>query len=142
MAADLLFKAVDATHPDPAVDARDCTKQWDLVEVGWEGKYDASAQTTVAPTDGGKFAVVRLGDKDPQQVLNFLAARWGATDTGPDLEGGVFVRRRPVRLDGELVPAAVRQQLNQTGRYVTTWAAVRQYVRNKRLNVTAAGEPM
>jgi len=134
--AELLIKAIDATHSDPTKDARGCYKRGDIVDIrpngfGW-GRLEA-----LPPADGGKFVIVRINDVSPAQVRNFVRTRWQTEADGND-----ETRRRRIRIDADLLPANVRNTLHTTGRYTTTWAAIRQFVRNKQTNETATNEPI
>lgn len=131
---ELLVKAVDATHPDPVKDQRGCYKQGDVVLVRDNG-FEWGALEVIPPADGGKFAIIAITDVTAQQVRNWVRNHWDTDIDGIDLDQ----RRRRVRIDVDLLPAGVRQTLNQTGRYSTTWATARNFVRNKLTNSTATG---
>jgi hypothetical protein len=145
--AELLVKAVSATHTDPTKDARGCYKQGDVVRVVENG-HEWGALELRPPAAGGKFVVIKITDVTRQQVINWVRNHWGCevegvdwvTEPTPD-PSGINARRR-VRIDVDLVPNNVRNQLNQNGVYTTTWTAIRQYVRNKRTSQTGAGVPI
>lgn len=134
--AELLVKAVNATHSDPNKDLRGCYKRGDIVLVRENGHVWGSLELK-PPADGGKFVVIKITDVTRAQVINWVLNHWAT-----DLEGSDGIRRRRVKIDVDLVPPAVLQELNQTGQYTTTWVAIRQYVRNKETNATADGEPI
>lgn len=61
--AELLIKAVDATHPDPVKDLRGCYKKGDVVVIkpdGWSwGKEELKKE---------KFYILRIPDKKPEEL--------------------------------------------------------------------------
>jgi hypothetical protein len=138
--AELLIKAVDATHGDPEKDAKGCYKRGDVVGVapnGWEwGSLELKA-----PAAGGKFVVVKITDVTRQQVVNWVRNHWDTEIDGTD-GGVVTVRRRRVHINWTALPNPVRNALNSTGQYTTTWAAIREYVRNKQTAETAQNSPI
>ena len=136
--AELLVKAVSATHPDQTKDAQGCYKLGDVVGVAPNG-WAWGALELKAPATGGKFVVIKITDVTRQQVINWVRNNWGTEIDGVDFVNG---RRRRVRIDIDLVPNNVRNTLNNTGQYTTTWTAIRQYVRNKITNGTATGSPI
>lgn len=135
--AELLVKAVDATHPDPTTDARYCYKQGDVVGVAPDG-WHWGALELLPPAQGGRFVIIKITDVTRQQVINWVSNHWQCDIQGLDINA----RRRRVRIDIDLIPASVKQTLNQTGQYSTTWAAIRAYVRNKQTQATAANQPI
>lgn len=139
--AELLVKAVDAVHSNPTKDARGCYKRGDIVGVAPNG-WQWGAKELKPPADGGKFVVIKITDVSRAQIINWVRNHWDCEIDGLDFVDGNAVRRRRVRIDVDLVPVSVRQTLNQTGQFTTTWAAIRQYVRNKRTNQTGTGEPI
>lgn len=136
--AELLIKAIDATHSDPGKDFRGCYKRGDIVQVRPDG-FAWGRLELLPPADGGKFVVLKITGVTPAQVRNAIRNRWGIDPDSEDEDQAIGpVRRRRIRIDADLLPANVRQTLNQTGQYTTTWAAIRQYVRNKQNNETGA----
>lgn len=138
--AELLIKAVNATHSDPLKDARGCYKRGDVVGVAPNG-WNWGAKELHPPADGGKFVVLKITDVTRQQVINWVRNNWGTEIDGIDFDadGETPLRRRRVRIDVDLVPNNVRNAMNNTGQYTTTWAAIRQYFRNKQTDQTATG---
>lgn len=134
--AELLIKAVDATHADADKDRRGCYKRGDIVLIKPDG-HEWGRKELLAPADGGKFVVVKIPGVSPSQVRNAIRRLWSID---PDASGED--RRRRIRIDVHLLPANVRQTLNTTGQFTTTWNAVRQFVRNKLTDQTAANEPI
>jgi hypothetical protein len=138
--AEILVKAVDATHPDPVKDAHGCYKRGDIVEIGPNGHYGNYTETARPPVDGGLFCRVQISNVTVEQVEQFVRNRLGPDaylampDTeGTDENGQPIIRfRRRIHINPDWLPASVRNQLRNTGLYVTTWAAVRSYVRDKR----------
>jgi hypothetical protein len=135
--AEILVKAVDAIHPDPVKDLRGCYKRGDVIGVAPNG-WAWGALEQLAPVNGGQFVIVKITDVTRTQVLNWVRNNWQCEIDGVDSN----VRRRRVRIDTQLLPASVRNALNNTGQYSTTWAAIRQYLRNKLTDATATGSPI
>lgn len=136
--AELLVKAVNATHSDSVKDARGCYKQGDVVGVAPDG-WPWGALELKAPANGGKFVVIKITDVTRAQVINWVKNHWNWIITVFDSEAG---KRCRVRIDIDLVPAGVRNTLNTTGQFSTTWSAIRQYIRNKSTDETANGSPI
>ncbi len=139
--AELLVKAVSATHPDATKDARGCYKAGDVVGVAPNG-WAWGAKELLPPAQGGKFVIIKITDVTRQQVINWVRNHWDCEIDGLDFVAGTAVRRRRVRIDIDLVPNNVKNTLNNNGFFTTTWAAIRQYVRNKTNSETASGSPI
>jgi len=138
--AELLVKAVNATHLDSDKNIKSCYKQGDIIGVAPNG-YEWGALELKAPADGGKFVVIKIIDVTRQQVINWVKNHWDWILDGNDLDDDMvtLVRRRRIRIDVDLLPAGVLSTLNNTGEYSNTWANIRQYIRNKKNNETASG---
>lgn len=129
--AELLIKAVNATHADAGKDQRGSYKRGDIVDVRPDG-YEWGRLELLPPAQGGVFVIVAIADVTVDQVRNFVQNRWGCQPDGPHVDANKqTLRRRKVQIDISSVPAGVRNTLNQTGRYQTTWSAIRQFVKNK-----------
>lgn len=141
--AELLFKAVDAIHGDPVKDARGCYKRGDLVLVRDDG-WGWGSDETKPPASGGKFVVIKIAGVSAAQVAAYVQRKWSMQPDGPQYEADGVTRkvRRRLSIPLAALPAGVRSQLNQTGTYSTTWAAIRQYLTDKQTNTTATGDPI
>lgn len=136
--AEFLIKAIDATHSDSIKDQRGCYKRGDIVDLRPDG-WTWGGLELLAPANGGKFVVLKVTDVTVEQVKQFAInklgalAHWLMSETsGVDAEGApIIVRRRRLRFDVDLVPAGVRNTLNKTGQYSTTWTAIKGYLRDK-----------
>lgn len=117
--AEILFRAVD--------NASGHVMAWKrgMPVVVFENGHVWGAREVIAPADGGKFFRIRISDVTKAQVENFIRNRWGF-DTCDEDQG---VRRRHIDLRVSDLPAQVRQQLNQTGFFETTWPQVRNFLR-------------
>lgn len=143
---ELLFKAVDASHADPLVDAG-CYKRGDFV-IAFDNGHTWGTEELLPPAQGGKFARIVISDVTVDQFKNFVRNKWLiAADDGEtedvNTEGRIaqrFVRRRRLHIRVADLPANVRNQLNNNGVFTTTWAAVREYVREKVSGTTAQGD--
>lgn len=140
--AELLIKAVNATHSDPTKDAAGCYKRGDLVGVAPDGWQWGSLELK-APASGGKFVVIKLTDVTRAQVLTWIRNHWNCDADAPRLDAnGITITRRRVSIDVDLMPNNVRNTLNTTGVFSTTWAAARQYLHDKLTNETATNSPI
>lgn len=131
--AELLIKAVDATHTDPTKDVLGCYKRGDVVLVRPNG-WTWGTKEVLPPADGGKFVRVVISDVTPEQVRNWIRNNWQT-----ELESDDGTRRRRVHINWAALPNNVRNALNNNGVYTNTWANIRQYVRNKLTAQTATG---
>jgi len=110
--AELLIKAVDFIHPDPAKDAF-AWKRGDVVLAVDDG-HTWGSKESLPPDQGGKFVIIKV--PQPIQALEamgiFDAPRDGpiadplATETG----------RRTHKMDLDSLPAADRAELATQGR--------------------------
>jgi hypothetical protein len=135
--AELLVKAVNATHSDPTKDARGCYKRGDVIGVAPDG-WSWGTLEKLPPAQGGKFVVVKITDVTRAQVINWVRNNWGFNTDNP-APNLISIARRRLQLAVDLMPNNVRNTLNTTGTFSTTWAAVRQYVTNKLTQATATG---
>lgn len=131
--AELLIKAIDAVHSDPVKDQRGCYKLGDPVCIRSDG-FQWGALEALPPAQGGKFVIIKLPGVTIAQIKVFVTTRWPAI---VDLVSSEPDRRRRIRIDTDLLPANVRNQLRNTGSYSTTWANLRGFVRDKVSNTTA-----
>lgn len=139
--AELLIKAVDAFHPDPEKDQRGSYKQGDIVLVMEDG-HEWGAKEILPPQQGGKFVRVQITGVTVAQVMNWCQNNWGMLLDASERIGGVDVTRRAIRIDVSLLPNNVRNTLNRDGFYANTWSNIRDYVRNKITDSTAAGSDL
>lgn len=109
--AELLVKAVDATHPDPAKDARGCYKRGDVVCVQPDGHEWGRLEGLP------RFVVVKV----PGVSVDQAEAHLERSET----------RRRAVGIAWADLPAGVRQQLQTTGTVTVTPAQIRNFVKRK-----------
>lgn len=147
-----LIKATDATHPDPDTDARSCYKRGDIVDVYEDSRHDGDLVTNPIASP---FVLVRIAGVTVAQAKSYLVPQQNApatcafcAGTGvhpapphgqsipcPACDGRgtviVTVRRRLHHVDWDALPTAVKNALRDNRYYETTWAAVRQFVKNK-----------
>ncbi len=140
--AELLVKAVNATHANPQKNAVGCYKRGDIV-LAMEDGHRWGTKELLAPAKGGVFVIIKIPGVTVDQLQRFVRERWDwMIDAEDEDEALGFVRRRRFRIDADLLPAGVRSTLNTTGQYTTTWAQIRQFLRNKRNNETAEGREL
>lgn len=136
--AELLIKAVNATHSDPAKDARGCYKRGDIVDVRPDG-FSWGALEILPPASGGKFVRVQITGATVAQVRNWCINNWGMDITSSETSATEVLRRRFAQVTVDSMPNNVRNQLNNSGFYSNTWANIRSFIRNKITNATASG---
>ncbi len=127
--AELLIKAIDATHADPDIDRRGCYKTGDVVVVREDGhEWGALERPPI-------FRVLRLPGV-PAADVEDLAAEQIEDDNGV-VQSDTF-RRRAWRLDMERLPAAARAALERDGQTGVARGIARAALRRKRDNVQHA----
>lgn len=120
--AEFLIKAVSVTHSDPDKDTRGCYKRGDIVDIRPNGF--AWGKEEGLP----KFVVVQVSDVSVAAAKKYMDPE---RDTN-----GFMTRRRIYRVLVDSVPNAVKIALRDTGRYETTWDAIKAYVHNKITDTT------
>lgn len=125
--AQLLIMAVSNTHADPAKDLRGCYKRGMVVEVFEDDKVLTRPMS--AP-----FVVVKITGVTRAQAEKYLQHETDGVDENGE---PVITRRRMFHLAWDDMPNAVKRALRDNRYYETTWAQIRNYVRNIR---TGAGE--
>ncbi len=120
MAIFMLFDH-DNTHPDPFKDEAGCYKRGDIVAV-----YEDDEPVIIPPAP--PFVFLRLTGLSKAQADRFTESE---VDTTDPLDTFV-VRRRRYGIPWNLVPNQVKNALQNQRYYSTSWAAARQYIRNKR----------
>jgi hypothetical protein len=123
--AEILIKAVDATHADPEKDRRGCYRRGMPVVVMPDGHAWGAEERLP------RFVVLKLPGISPERVQQF---------TEHQMEGEVVYRRRLWKFFVDEIPLAARNKIASQG-YLTigtggdfTWAQARNYVRNLRDN--------
>jgi hypothetical protein len=100
----------------------------DPVALKEDGFTGWGTEELLPPKDGGKFVRVKIAGVSVAQAEKYLSRH-------EDVNGVVLTYRKwHVLVDS--LPLEVRQQLNQTGEYQTTWSAVRNFIHDKVNNVT------
>jgi hypothetical protein len=132
--AELLLKAVDATHSNPTKDAAGCYKRGHIVVVMPDG-HEWGLQERLP-----KFALLKFPLVPVNRVEKYIAQQEG-------------VRRRRWRLRWADLPAQARNRLMNTGQLVIkaraeyagefdyTWAQVRDYFRNDETGLNETQDP-
>ncbi len=120
---------VKYSHGCAEADSAFCWHRGDPVHVGPIVPPDSShcpwgKQVCPETADGVcRFVIITITDVTVEQARNWL---------GKHLfdENGNPIRMRHRRLVWQALPVAVKIQLRDTGRYTTTWEAIRQFIRN------------
>lgn len=97
--AELLIKAVDATHADPVKDERGCYKRGDVVEVYEDGR----CSEPVSPNS--PFYILKIPGLAADEMRKYMQ---GETD-----QTGEPLRRRAFKFDLDALPAPIKGQLGQ-----------------------------
>lgn len=113
--AEFLIKYVDATHSDSTKDSRGCYKQGDIVDIKPDG-FEWGKQESLP-----NFIQVKVSGLSVEQALYLI-------ESHKDIDNNT-VRRRNYSIAISELPVGVRNQLLTTGRYETTKAAVRNFVK-------------
>lgn len=132
--AEILIRATNNTNGHPLAWQRGMPVF--VAENGWAW----GTREIIPPAQGGSFVIVKIPDVTVAQVTTFLANRWGIDlcDEEYDLAiPSLHVRRRHIRLRVDDLPANVRNQLNNTGTYTTTWDAIRSFIQRIRTGENA-----
>lgn len=132
--AELLIKAVDATHADPEKDVRGCYKRGDIVLAMPDG-HEWGAKEGL-PT----FVIVKVPGLNHTKVQAYLDS---AYDYDAELDDAVPVVRRKFRIRVDEIPNAIKRELRDTGSVTVPWTTLRNYLRNKLTDSdeTSAEEP-
>lgn len=118
--AELLIKAVDATHPDPIKNERGCYKRGDIVDVRPDGWHWGTEEGLP------KFVIVKVPGLDPERVKHAMEPHHDLSDA----ENPKMIRRRKWNLDSSVIPQGIRAALFSTGSLTITPAQLRSFVRN------------
>ena len=127
--AELLIKAVDASHPDPVKDRRGCYKLGDVVIVQDDGHQwgakEGPPNFVVLRIPGAASALAErlVEEQDDDDAGNVLQDEQG---------GRLTFRRRRWRVDLGDLPAAIRTALQTTGRASITRVQIRSRLKRKR----------
>lgn len=101
----------------------------DIIQVCPDGKLSDSAHAN------GSFYVVRVAGLPYETALKYQES---LTEEYVDAQGQTqsrMVKKRKYRIRAQDLPLAVRNILQSTHVYNTTWNAVRNYIRNKMTGV-------
>ena len=138
--AELLIKAINASHPDPVKDRRGCYKRGDIVVVMPDG-HEWGAKEGLP-----NFFKVKIPGVEVSR-LDALREEQDDDDAGnPVYEDGTLIladgpirkvfRRRRWRLMVASIPATLRNKILNTGEATVTPAQIRNYIKRIRDNTT------
>lgn len=135
--AELLVKAVSATHPDPIKDAQGCYKRGDIVDVrpdGFEwGKSEGLPNFVVIKVPG----VDHTSNKHLMQPHQEQSTEKDPK-SGKDKPVTKTLKRRlwNVQLDHESIPQNVKDTLKTTGKVTVTKEQIQGFIQNKSTSET------
>ena len=138
--AELLIKAVDATHSDPAKDARGCYKRGDVV-VAFEDGHQWGRLESLPPEKGGKFVIVKI----PGVTLSELheqTSKAGAKLVDPAIEKSAEVTaRRAIKIDLDAMLPAQKDSAERVGELILSKANVAELAKRKASDVKSESTP-
>lgn len=120
--AELLIKAIDATHSDPVKDKAGCYKRGDIVDVRPDG-FEWGREEGL-PT----FVKVKIPGLAVSTIKQFMESEMGDLET--------TVRRRKWNVLVDNIPVQIKQTLQTTGEVTVTLTQVRNYIKNKQSGET------
>lgn len=144
--AEILIKAVDATHSDPDKDRRGCYKQGMPVVVQPDGHQWGSAEGLP------NFVILKLPGIPVDKVQKFIDQ--DVVDNGVDGEGRPIretYRRRLWKIDWASLPAGARNKLLNDGEITIgplaqggdyTWNQFRNFLKNQRTGLEATANDL
>lgn len=115
--AEILIKAVDAVMSDPTLDSQQSFKQGHPVVVmpdGWAWGNEEKLPL---------FYILKLPGVSVDSVTAYLAP-W------TDVDGTTLIGPRLWRIIFSSLPTNVKNTLNVTGQYSTTWSVIKAYFKN------------
>lgn len=120
--AELLIKAVDASHEDPAKDARGCYKRGDVVVVMPDGHQWGRME---GPPD---FFVLKIPGMSAEEAAELVSPETKPTE----LPRGIDVTaRRSRRIDCDSLPSEYRRAIAERGVIQLPKAIVDRYNKRK-----------
>lgn len=124
--AELLIKAIDATHSDPVKDARGCWKRGDVVAAFDDG-HEWGRLEALPPEQGGKFVIIRLPGVTLAELRGETIQRTAFDFLDPERdESGEVVGRRAMKVDLDALLAAEQQTARRDGRLTLSKSRVAQ----------------
>lgn len=122
--AELLVKAIDATHRNTVKDKAGCYKRGDPV-VAMKDGHEWGKEERLP-----KFFVIKLPGISVKDAGKYIESDWDYTD--PD--NPVLVIRRKYRI--KIDDAPFKDELNSTGETTVTWDEIKGFIENKETGVT------
>jgi hypothetical protein len=123
--AEILIKAVDATMPDPTLDAQQSFKRGHPVVVMPDGWNWGAAEGLPI------FVILKIPGLPVSAVNAYLAPY-------VDVDGVTVLRPRLWKVMIDTLPTAVKNALTTTGQYSTTWTQIKNYIQNLKDGSTAS----
>ena len=130
--AEMLVKAIDATHPDPDKDRRGCYKRGMPVVVMDDGHEWGKEERLP------KFVIIKIPLTSKDKIMKYIDP-----EPGLDVEGNIIIDRRrmwkirladlpllarnKLQLSGELT---IKATSSYTETYDYTWTQIKPYFRN------------
>jgi len=137
--AELLIKAVDATHADPAKDAHGCYKRGHVVDVRPDG-FPWGAEEHPDTASHRRFVLVKVPGVDADKARDLLTQPRRSSMVFEAPGGrGLITHRRRFALHWDALPAAVAAALKTTRVATVPWTVLRDHVRDQIAGTTLAG---
>lgn len=129
--AEILVKAIDATHIDPTEDSRGCYKRGYPVTIMDDGHVWGAEENLP------KFVVIKIPSVPVEKVHKYIEQLMDTTNPG----NPIIVKRRLWKIRWDDLPQAVKNKFKTgvitikagtyTGDYDFTWSQVKSYFRNQ-----------
>ncbi len=123
--AELLVKAIDATHPDPVKDKQGCYKRGDVVVAMPDGHKWGKEERLP------KFVIVKIPDLSIASAQKYIQE---------EVDGkGEPITRRLFQVEIDKTPLELRNELETKGEAMVLWNNIKGFVKDK---VTGAPETL
>jgi hypothetical protein len=119
--AELLIKAIDATHSDPVKDKAGCYKRGDIVVIMPDGHEWGKEERLP------KFMVVKIPGMSVAEARKYIEGE--INDTNPDNIITITRRKHSFLVDD--TPSNIKDELNTKGEITVTWDEIKGFVQDK-----------
>lgn len=119
--AELLIKAIDATHKDPVKDKAGSYKRGDVVVVMPDGHVWGKEERLP------KFMVVKIPDLSVKDAMKYIES---------ETDGLVVITRRRHKFLVDDTPSVIKDELNAKGEVTVAWEEIKGFVQEKPATAT------